>query len=262
MIPLRIEQMTMFDVEPEDVVTIASKVGVDMVGLWTTDAFPGGRPVTSANKRSVLERLRDSSVIVDTVEAFYLCPDPREYEGQIVLAAELGAKAIVVMHVGTSSEDEAASQLAELCALAANYGLLVSLEPISMGATRTPAQGLRLVRKSGASNARLTIDVLHIIRTATPMSDVAALDPALVGSVQICDGPKVIPDDQLIEEAGFSRMVPGQGEFPLLEFLRAIPHTVNLGLEVPLRGLREGGVPALDRTRRVVEATRALLANL
>jgi sugar phosphate isomerase/epimerase len=206
--------------------------------------------------------LRDSSVTVDTVEAFYLCPDPAEYEGQIALAAELGAKAIVVMHIGTSGEDEAASQLAELCALAANYGLLVSLEPISMGATRTPAQGLRLVRKSGASNARLTIDVLHIIRTATPMSDVAALDPALIGSVQICDGPKAIPDDQLIEEAGFSRMVPGEGEFPLLAFLRAIPHTVNLGMEVPLRGLREGGVPALERTRRVVEATRTLLSGL
>jgi hypothetical protein len=53
-------------------------------------------------------------------------------------------------------------------------------------------------------------------------------------------------------------MVPGSGAFPLPEFLQLVPPGVPVGLEVPQRALREGGVPARERTRRVVEATRVL----
>ena len=37
-----------------------------------------------------------------------------------------------------------------------------------------------------------------------------------------------------------------------------VPPGVPIGMEVPLRSLREGGVSALERTRRVLEATREL----
>lgn len=256
--PLRIEQMTIFDVEPAEVVTIAEELGVPMISLWVSDGMDGARPVTAANKRTVLERLRDSPVVLDTVEAFMLSRDPRKAEAGIALAAELGARAIVAINLATADDAAAAQQFADLCALANGYGLLVSLEPISMGVTRTPADGLRIVRESGAANARLTIDLLHVVRTATPLSDVAAIEPGLFGSVQICDGPMHIAEKDRIDEAGFSRMEPGSGSFPVQEFLRVIPPWVPVGLEVPLRVLREGGMTARERTRRVVEATRAL----
>lgn len=256
--PLRIEQMTIFDVEPEEVVTIAAELGVPMISLWVSDGMEGARPVTAANQGRVLERLRDSPVVVDTVEAFMLSRDPRKAEAGIALAAELGARAIVVINIATADDAAAAGQLAELCALASGYGLLVCLEPISMGATRTPADGLRILRQSGAANARLAIDLLHVVRTGTSLADVAAIEPGLFGSVQLCDGPMHIAQQDLIEEASASRMAPGSGGFPVREFLRLIPAWVPVGLEVPQRGLREGGMSARERTRRVVEATRAL----
>ena len=58
--------------------------------------------------------------------------------------------------------------------------------------------------------------------------------------------------------AGTERMLPGTGAFPVKEFLRMVPPGVPIGMEVPLRSLREGGVSALERTRRVLEATREL----
>jgi len=256
--PLRIEQMTIFDVEPAEVVTIAAELAVPNVSFFTTQGMPEARRVTKHNIRRVLERLHNTPVTVDTVECFVLGSDALAMEHEIALAAELGASAITSINVYESDEDRSAEQLAGLCALADRYGLLVSLEFISMGTTRTPAQALRVVHKSGASNARITVDLLHVMRTATPFSEISALDPALISSIQICDGPEQIDDKELIEEASYSRMIPGTGAFPLAAFLKSIPATVPMGVEVPLRALREGGMSARDRTRLVVEAARAL----
>ena len=90
------------------------------------------------------------------------------------------------------------------------------------------------------------------------LAEVATIEPALFGSVQICDGPLTIDPQSLADEAGTERMLPGTGAFPVKEFLRMVPPGVPIGMEVPLRSLREGGVSALERTRRVLEATREL----
>mgnify|MGYP001436874252 CR=1 FL=1 len=55
-------------------------------------------------------------------------------------------------------------------------------------------------------------------------------------------------------------MIPGEGVFPLVEFLRAIPDEVVLGIEVPLRARRESGMSAISRSRLVVNATRKIQA--
>src|SRR6185436_16996534 len=94
-----------------------------------------------------------------------------------------------------------------------------------------------------------------IVRTGTSVSEIAALDPALVSSAQLCDGPAEAPAD-LIEEAGYSRAIPGSGVFPIARFLELLPDGVPLGLEVPLKPLREAGISAIERTRLVVEAVR------
>jgi len=65
------------------------------------------------------------------------------------------------------------------------------------------------------------------VRTGTPLADVAAIAPFLLGSVQVCDAPLRLGGQDPIEEAGFER-----------------------------------GRPALERTRRVLEATRALLRSV
>ncbi len=202
--PVRIEHMTIVDVEPQE-------------------------------------------VVVDTVEALMLSRDPRKAETGIALAAELGARAIVAINIATVDDAAAAGQLAELCALANGYGLLVCLEPISIGATRTPADGLRILRQSGATNARLAIDLLHVVRTGTSLADVAVIEPGLFGSAQLCDGPMQIAQPELIEDASASRMEPGRGGFPVREFLRLIPAWVPVRLDVPQRALRDLRAPHIEK---------------
>src|ERR1700756_4707522 len=96
--PLRLEQMTIFDVEPAEVVTIAAELDVPTVSFFVVD-MEGARPVTAANKRSVIERLRDAPVTVETIEAVTLGPDARAAEPLIALGAELGARTLVALNV-------------------------------------------------------------------------------------------------------------------------------------------------------------------
>lgn len=256
---LRIEQMTVFDVDPAEVITIAAELDVPYVSLWTVPGMPDARPVTAGNKQAVMKQLRHTGVMVDTIEVFPLTPDPRKYEAAIELGAELGARSIVTINM-EPEEGRATEQFIALCEIAGKYGMNVSLEPISMGITRTVAQAERIVRLSGMSNGRITVDLLHIMRTNSELTDVSALDHGLIGSAQICDGPTQIAQEYLIEEAAHERMVPGEGAFPLVDFLRIIPDDVVVGIEVPLRSRRESGMSALERSRLVVNATRTIQA--
>lgn len=256
---LRIEQMTVFDVDPAEVITIAAELDVPYVSLWTVPGMSDARPVTTENKQAVMKQLRHTGVRVDTIEVFPLTPEPQKYQAAIELSAELGARSIVTINM-EPEEGRAAEQYVALCEMAGKYGVNVSLEPIWMGVTRTVAQAEKIVRQSGVTNGRITVDLLHIMRTNSELTDVSALDYGLIGSAQICDGPAQIDPEYSIEEAAHERMVPGEGVFPLVDFLLVIPDDVVVGIEVPLRSRRESGMSALERSRLVVNATRTVQA--
>jgi len=96
-----------------------------------------------------------------------------------------------------------------------------------------------------------------------PLAEIAALDPALIGAAQICDGPLAHPgQDAYRHEALFERGIPGEGELPLLDFLKTIPADVLVSPEVPLRALRASGVSIHECARRAVEGARRLDASL
>jgi hypothetical protein len=69
-----------------------------------------------------------------------------------------------------------------------------------------------------------------------------------------------MPADQQLHEALSERMLPGDGEFPLREFVRALPQGVPIGLEVPMQSLKDKGVGPLERARLAVEASRRVIA--
>ena len=53
-------------------------------------------------------------------------------------------------------------------------------------------------------------------------------------------------------------MVPGTGEFPLREWIAALPADLEIGLEVPMIAELQAGVSVRDHAARVVAAARDL----
>jgi sugar phosphate isomerase/epimerase len=104
------------------------------------------------------------------------------------------------------------------------------------------------------------VDTLHLMRSGSTVAELAAAEPRWIGGAQFSDGPLTMPADQQLHEALSERMLPGDGEFPLREFVRALPQGVPIGLEVPMQSLKDKGVGPLERARLAVEASRRVIA--
>ena len=107
--------------------------------------------------------------------------------------------------------------------MAADAAMETTLEFSTGLAIADLATALDAVRAVGRPDFRLLIDTMHLVRSGSGPADVAVLDPALIGYIQLSDVPLVPTIADYMEEACFERMVPGTGEAPLLEILDALP---------------------------------------
>lgn len=144
---------------------------------------------------------------------------------------------------------------------AAEFGLGVNLEPVCCGKSQTLAEARGLVLASGA-DVGLCFDPHHLIRSGGGLAELQAIKPALIRYVQLCDGPLIQPPEIAATEAVCERLYPGDGEFPLIDLLRAAPRDVPIGIECPSLRRAAAGIPALDQAIEGIGAVRALLAAL
>jgi len=89
--------------------------------------------------------------------------------------------------------------------------------------------------------------------------DIEAADPRRIAYVQICDGMLNLPPELFGLEGTTERLYPGEGDFPLLDILRAVPATATLALEAPSLSRRERGESLLQRAQAAIMATRRAL---
>jgi hypothetical protein len=120
------------------------------------------------------------------------------------------------------------------------------------------------------------VDALHVQRGGSTLDDVRALEPGLVPSIQLCDGPRAVPealelpdelplgmtaDGSVLQvEARVQREVPGEGGFPLAELLAAVPAATPISVEVPHARL-QARLSAREFAAYNVRAVRALLSR-
>jgi sugar phosphate isomerase/epimerase len=268
---LTLAHLTAIGLTTPDIVTLAAAIGCEGVALnpGTIDIDLGG-PISRLHKdpavrRSTAQALAATGVKIDLVDALGIGPEFLLAENAAVLEVFRGLGAtrfnIVVMDSEMSRVSE---NLAALCESAKRLGMLALLEFSGLGG---PISSLKIAAGLAASGAypglKLTIDSLHLARCGETPADIAALDPALIGAAQICDGPLAHPGtDAYRYEALFERGIPGEGQLPLLDFLKSIPDDVLVSPEVPLKALRASGVPIQECARRAVEGTRRLDASL
>ena len=265
---LGIERLSVFGMPPVQFVVLAADLGCDCIGIGLTPTpgyNPDGHPDWSlrddpALRREMVAAMRDRGVRISIVEGFALVPghDIRTCAADLDLVRELGGDRIACVSLDKDLQ-RTIDGFAVLAEMAAQRDLLVSAEMGSLGPYGLVEPALALVRGVGMDNFSLLIDSMHFFRLGNTIEQFAAIDPALIGYVQLCDAPWAPRFDTYMEEAMYERMAPGDGELPLHEFVRLIAPDVTVSLEIPIRSLAEQGLGPRERVAPCVDAARAML---
>ena len=195
---LGIELLSVFGMPPIDHVKLAADLGCGHIstGLTQLPFNPHGYAAWSLRDDASLRRemkaaMRDHGVVIGLGEGFAARPgqDLRDRQADLDLMAELGAERVS----GVSMEPDLArtkDQFAILAEYAEQRGMRATIEFAPAQAIGDLAAALAVVEHVGQPNFRLLIDAMHFFRSGGGVSDLAALDPQLIGYVQLCDVPR------------------------------------------------------------------------
>lgn len=238
---LSVAHLTALDLPPIGLVRAAARAGFGAVGLRTRAATPGGPAyftrIAGRPHSALRATLREEGIRVSEIELVQLTPgfDPQDVLPMLESGADLGAAAV---NVTGDDPDRArmAERLARVADLAQGFGMQVHVEFMRWRVVATLCDAVALVRASGASNAGLLVDALHLARSGGQPDDLPA---TMVHAVQLSDAPAERPatEADLILEARERRLPPGEGALPLLGLLRRIGGGIPISVEVPQLGL-------------------------
>ncbi len=263
---LSLDKITVRELTPIETIDLAAELGYQAIGLWAYTAdtrMPVSPPLSDKHaKREIVERLAGTGVRVHCIECFILradtdmatCAPALEY------GAELGARQATAV-IFDNDPIRSRENFAQLAEMAAKHALTVNLEFLPFSPINSLAKAVQLVQATNKANVGILVDILHLIRTGGSISDLKAVPDELIGYAQICDGLARIDPHQIFFEAVFQRMVPGQGEFPLREFMAALPKDVIIGIEVPLKDMADRGIDARVRARVIDRRLRKTLTG-
>lgn len=259
MTTLGIHHLMAPEISPLEFIDVAAQVGAAEVSLFV-NPMAGDFPLVTWEMCGALrERLRDTGIRLANLDPFALTPqtDVADYGPALELAAELRARSVTALLMDTD-EGRVTEGLTGLCEQASANGLRVSIEFMAMSpAWNTLEQAVALVDKLGRPSLGVGVDLLHLVRAGDTPDHVRAVDPGRIAYAQICDGADLRATADYATEAGASRMLPGEGVFPVEEFLRALPTGIPLEIEAPVMPRDK---PAVERIRDAVEATRQVMA--
>lgn len=264
---LALEQITALGLPPAELIDLAASLKCEAISLFVEAPVPELISVPfvtdAALRRDVRTRLCDSGVRVHTIECFAIGSDTvvRDFAPALAAGAELGGVAATVVVFDTERQ-RAVNAVGELVQLAASFGMAANVEFLAQSALPSLAAAIALVRDVEAPGLGIVVDSLHWTRSGGTAAELRAIDPGLVGAIQICDGPREMPAElQLSYEGLLQRQIPGSGAFALDAFVGALPPSRLIGVEVPLKDLADQGVPVAERARRAVQGTREVLAK-
>lgn len=246
--PIGLEYLSTFGMQPARYIELAARTGFSSVGLNLGGAANPVGPGPRYNLRhapelrpQISQALRDTGIGLSLMEGFAITPasDVAQFSHDLDWVAAMGAKAICAVSL---ERDRARSrdQFALLTALARARGLATTTE-VGAGILKDLERSLAMVRSVDDPGFSLLIDTMHFFRSGAGVDDFAALEPGMIGHIQLCDVPMPALVADYMDEALNERRMPGDGDLPLQALARLIPAEVTVGLEIPARSQLVGG---------------------
>lgn len=267
---LGVEFISVLGMPPRAYVELVRDLGCRQLstGLKPMDYNPHGYPRWSlhdaATRGEMIQALDACGVSISLGEGFLVQPqaDAREANlPNLEVMAELGVRRINSVSFEPEFQRNV-EQFGVLAETAAGFGIETLIEFVPIFAVPDLKTAHELVRQVGRPDFRILVDTMHVARCGATPADLAAIDPALIGYVQLCDAPLTPTNPDYFDEAVHQRLAPGDGELPLQEMLAALPRDRVVGLEIPLRSEAEAGVGPGERLGRCLARARSLMSRL
>jgi len=159
--------------------------------------------------------------------------DPAMYEPAFAIAAELGGKS-VISSIWTENKDLYLSRFAQVCDLAAQYGLTVELEYVPIAAVKNLAGVVDVLNQVNRQNAGILVDIHHFHRAGDNPENLARLPRKWFHMVHLCDAKAEIPAnlDEMKHILREDREYLGEGGIDIKSILANIPQ-VPYSIELP-----------------------------
>lgn len=206
--------------------------GFDGVEIFETDFLTfDGTP------RDVGEMVRDHGLAITVYQPF------RDFEGmpdaqrdatfdraerKFDLMSELGTDLMLICSnvspVALGGIDRAAADLHELGRRAAKRGIKVGYEALAWGRfVNDHRDAWEIVRRADHPNIGLIVDSFHTLARGISPDSIRAVPKDKIFLVQLADAPAVNMD--FLSWSRHLRMMPGQGDLPVVDFMRAVAAT-------------------------------------
>jgi sugar phosphate isomerase/epimerase len=219
----------------------AARVGFSGIGIWHADLehmLAEGQ--TFADMRAILEEYGLRDVELEFLGDWFLDPrDERRVAADKTRAMIFGAAEELPVHhikagnlAGTEIElARVVEAFGELCADAESHTdatITYEFMPYDY-VVNTLDNAIAVVEGANASNGGLAIDTWHLGKLNVEPEELRRIPPRFISWVELCDGPFGIAEEWL-DEVINRRQLPGEGAFPLREYIRVFR---ELGYEGP-----------------------------
>ncbi|NDW34177.1 bifunctional sugar phosphate isomerase/epimerase/4-hydroxyphenylpyruvate dioxygenase family protein [Salipiger sp. PrR007] len=265
--------------------TLSEKLeAISVAGFDGIEIFEQDFITDSGSARDVGNRIRDHGLSIDLFQPF------RDFEGlpgdlrtrafdraerKFDLMQELGAELMLVcssLHPkALGGVERAADDLRELGQRAAARGLRIGYEALAWGRyVNDHRDAWEIVRRADHQNVGLIVDSFHTLGRGLDPNSIRQFPGDKIFFVQMADAPKI--DMDLLYWSRHFRNMPGEGDLPVTDFMRAVVaagYTGPVSLEIfndqfrggsPRTIARDGYralVTLLDDVRRTEPEARA-----
>lgn len=269
MLRLGIENISVFGLPPVEFVSLAADLGCQHIstGLTSFGYNPHNYPVFSLRddaslRREMIAAMADRGISISLGEGLTIREDINvaNYSGDLDIFSELGVERVNTVSMDTD-QGRSFDEFAVLAQMAAERNMELTLELVPGFTVADLPTALSALAHVDRPNFRILIDTMHLVRSGSGPSDIAALDPNLIGYVQLCDAPLKPRFESYFEESMFERMVPGEGELVLRELVAVLPVDRVYSVEIPLRSEAEAGLGPRERLEKCVLGARRLLTD-
>ena len=239
----------------------AAKAGFRAIEMFENDlTFFSGKPRDARQMADdlgleivALQPMRDFEAMPHAIRARNFERAERKFELMHELGARLLSLCSNVSEEAIDDPNRATADLAELADRARRHGFSIGYEALAWGRhVRDWTAAWDLVKTADRPNLGIVLDSFHACVRGNPLEPMSAIPAEKIALVQVADAPALQMDPLSLSR--HYRCYPGQGDYPIADYLEAIARTGYRGpvsLEIfndQFRGA-SGNAIALDGMR-------------